>query len=511
MIQGTGPASIYVRISEDRDGGGLGVERQEKDCRALAKRNDWEVAKVYEDNDLSASKKGVKRPAYEQLLADIEAGKVRRLIVDKSDRLYRRNTELEHLIDVIEGVGHPVEIAVVKASDLDLSTTNGRMVARILGATAQAEAETIRDRVKRKMQDKIEKGQWKGGPRPFGWESDGNKGLRKVAKEIALLHEAKDRVLAGDSIHRICTDWRDRRSDEWPQGVRSGRGKTIVATTLRDMLVSPRLIGEYDGGVKGHAWDAIFERSEWESLRAMLKARPQGKRRDGGVYMLTGDILKCGRCGGTMYGTPTLGGRWHGGTKETGGTFKPRAVAHYACKGSIKQKTCGKVVMRVSLADDAVMQELVNFLTPYVRMSNDPTDMWEFRSVRKFAKSPSLAVASAAMAKVQESERALAELVAEGQMTKAAYIEAKRKLEPRLTAAKAALDAAEGQAAGLHELASLDPVQFVTRWREMGLAERRRVVLALVSEVRIKPHSNGPKNRPDPDRVEVIYRPELVS
>src|SRR2546427_8315933 len=36
-------AGIYVRISHDPDHNELGVQRQEKDCRALAKRHGWSM------------------------------------------------------------------------------------------------------------------------------------------------------------------------------------------------------------------------------------------------------------------------------------------------------------------------------------------------------------------------------------------------------------------------------------------------------------------------------------
>ena len=61
----TRSAGIYVRISQDRGGAGLGVERQEEDCRALAQRLGWAVVEVYCDNDLSAFT-GKRRPDYER-------------------------------------------------------------------------------------------------------------------------------------------------------------------------------------------------------------------------------------------------------------------------------------------------------------------------------------------------------------------------------------------------------------------------------------------------------------
>ncbi|MEB0014852.1 recombinase family protein, partial [Glaciimonas sp. Cout2] len=56
-------AAIYVRISRDRVGAGLGVERQEDDCRVLAKQMGLEVVRVLVDNDISAYS-GKKRPGY---------------------------------------------------------------------------------------------------------------------------------------------------------------------------------------------------------------------------------------------------------------------------------------------------------------------------------------------------------------------------------------------------------------------------------------------------------------
>ncbi len=68
-------AAVYVRISSDRAGAGLGVARQEEDCRALCDRLGWQVARVYPDNDVSAYS-GRRRPQWERLNADIAAGLV---------------------------------------------------------------------------------------------------------------------------------------------------------------------------------------------------------------------------------------------------------------------------------------------------------------------------------------------------------------------------------------------------------------------------------------------------
>jgi len=57
-------AGLYARISKDREGAGLGVERQRDGCTALAGRLGWDATAVYTDNDISAYS-GKRRPGHE--------------------------------------------------------------------------------------------------------------------------------------------------------------------------------------------------------------------------------------------------------------------------------------------------------------------------------------------------------------------------------------------------------------------------------------------------------------
>jgi site-specific DNA recombinase len=62
-------AVIYLRISDDREGRALGVERQEEDCRTLAEQLGVRIIKVFCDNDRSASTNTDEyRPDYEDMM-----------------------------------------------------------------------------------------------------------------------------------------------------------------------------------------------------------------------------------------------------------------------------------------------------------------------------------------------------------------------------------------------------------------------------------------------------------
>lgn len=81
------------------------------------------------DNDISAYA-GKRRPQYEAMLEAIAGGQVGGILAWHTDRLHRRAVELESFVSLVEE--HRVEVQTV-----DLSTASGRMIARLLGATAR--------------------------------------------------------------------------------------------------------------------------------------------------------------------------------------------------------------------------------------------------------------------------------------------------------------------------------------------------------------------------------------
>ena len=125
-------ALIYTRISQDRNGIGLGVQRQLQDCTALADRLDWRIVAHHLDNDVSAYS-GKARPGYRALLEDLEAQVASAVVVWHTDRLHRSPTELEEFVALCERLD--VAVQTVQAGVLDLATPAGRLVARMLGAS----------------------------------------------------------------------------------------------------------------------------------------------------------------------------------------------------------------------------------------------------------------------------------------------------------------------------------------------------------------------------------------
>jgi DNA invertase Pin-like site-specific DNA recombinase len=289
-------AAVYVRISRDRIGAGLGVERQEKDCRELAARPDWTVVETYSDNDISAYS-GKRRPAYDRMLADIEAGRVQAVIAWHTDRLHRSPVELERYIDVCQRRG--VETHTVKSGELDLTTASGRMVARMLGAAARHESEQKSERLRRQRRQAQAEGRWNGGRRPFGYGADG---VTVHPIEGPAITDATRRILAGDSLRGIARDWNDR-------GLLTATGTPWNASKLAQMLTRPRNaglvgnrhIGRRDSRIVGDAtWPAVVDRDSFTAIVGLLSDPSRRTHRGVSRRLVGSGIYFCGGCGERM-------------------------------------------------------------------------------------------------------------------------------------------------------------------------------------------------------------------
>ncbi len=289
-------AAVYCRISKDPTGKRAGVERQEKECRELAKRLKWPVARVYVDNDISAYKRK-RRPEYEELLADIESGAINAVIAWHPDRLHRQPIELERYIDICDR--RRVQNHTVQAGLWDLSTPSGRAVARTLGAWGHYESEHKSERIKAAQLERALAGRHQGGSRCFGYEggkeADGG-GMIVREHEAAEIRRLADAVIRGESLRSLAREMNER-------GVPTVKGKQWSSAHLSRMLVRPRLAGlrSHNGQIVGKGcWPAILDRETWDAVVAVLsdpKRCVGGSGRRGPVPTSLGTaIYLCGVC-----------------------------------------------------------------------------------------------------------------------------------------------------------------------------------------------------------------------
>lgn len=282
--------AIYLRISLDRSGDELAVERQEEDCRRLAAEHGWTVAYVLTDNSISATN-GKHRPAYAQLKELVATDAVDVVVTWNHDRLLRLPRELEEWIPLCDGHGIPTY--TVKAGHYDLTTPSGRAVARTLAAWANYETETATMRMLSARDQIARSGARHKAARVYGWNDDG---LTVRTDEAAIVNEIADLIIAGYSQVSIAKRLNGRQ-------VPTSRGKCWTGIGVRKAAIrlSNIAIREHRGAQYPGNWEPIFNAEKMEEVVAAIAGRDTlgSKRGVGRVHLLTGFVY-CGECGAKL-------------------------------------------------------------------------------------------------------------------------------------------------------------------------------------------------------------------
>lgn len=233
------------------------------------------------------------------------------MLAYSNSRLTRRILDLEDLIQLHERTG--VVIRTVVSGDDDLSTADGRMVARIKASVDAAEAERTSERLARAMLQRARDGRPSHGAAPFGWQADG---IHLEPAEASALRQACRMVLDGYSLKAVAAHLEQL-------GLPARRGGRWVQANVGRTLRNPRLAGRqvYHGRVMLDAagrpvpglWEPVLDDDTFDRLQLVLAAREQGGGTRPGHrrYLLSG-LVRCGTCGARMYGRPTPTGHAYG-------------------------------------------------------------------------------------------------------------------------------------------------------------------------------------------------------
>ena len=168
-------AAIYIRVStEGQRDEGHSIDAQTELLEAFCKAHEIKQRELYIDGGFTGS--NIERPAMLRLMEDIRRGEISHVLVYKLDRLSRSQKDTLYLI---EDVFNPAGVTFISMNEnMDTSTPIGRAMLGIMSAFAQLERETIRERTRMGMQERVKNGYWPGGGRiPFGYDYDRERGI----------------------------------------------------------------------------------------------------------------------------------------------------------------------------------------------------------------------------------------------------------------------------------------------------------------------------------------------
>lgn len=331
-------AGIYIRVStEDQVREGFSLGEQEEKLKQLCKYKDYKIYKVYKDAGISA-KNMSGRPAFQQMLEDMRAGKINYIVAYKLDRVTRSVRDLEVLISELEE--HHCYL-VCDRDDVNTSSANGRFFVRMLTVLSQLEIEIVSERTKFGLTGAIKSGHIPG-TCPLGYKRD-------TTKKMVIDETTKDVVirifnlyLQGKSyktIANILNEEKVLQPKKWDD------------STIEKILNNKIYVGDYERFkrvakeqgkepvIYPNVVEPIITRAMFEDIQLQKEKNQRAYCRDR-VYIFM-QKMKCPKCGKIM------------GSKGTGG--KKKKYMYYHCSDC-------KMYLREDLIEEQVMPMIMDLI-----------------------------------------------------------------------------------------------------------------------------------------------------
>jgi site-specific DNA recombinase len=439
---------------------------------------------------VSAYDPRAKRTEYENALVDLEAGTIDGIIVWKLDRLTRRASERRRIVHLLERCGGRLYSIVERIDTADPARKDWTETALQLHVnSAEAESKAIGERVSLMHRDRARKGRVQpSSVRPFGHTEDWQ---ALVPAEVQVLHEAAERLFAGEASFSIAADFTAR-------AIPKPSGKTNWNSyVLRRMLTNARMVGMRD--FHGTLYEAegalpIFDRETWEKLCAVLAKR--GARSGPVETHLLSSIALCGICKRTL----------------SSATSGRKSVKAYVCRPRFEgDEACRKISVSLSHAEARVTALMVEFLADKERVRKLLLRQAPPEQVAKIqAREAELATA------LHDLNRArFAPPPGVPRMADATYYELMADIEAERQANNRRL-AVTREAARLNEVLGFEDAAH--EWQTRPLHWRREILKLVTESIVIEPRGkllprDDPRFRPgfngfDPERVQVTFADE---
>ena len=308
-----------MRVStEDQVREGFSLPEQKERLEAFCKFKGYEIIDYYQDAGISA-KTGNYRPEFERLKSDIKAKKINTIIALKLDRITRSIYDWEDIVKFLDENNAYIDCA---NDEINTTTANGKMVARLLMSVSQNEIERTSERTKVGLAGAIKSGHI---PHiaPLGYKHED--------KKLVIDYSTKDIVVRifdlyynGYSYQKISNLFNEEKvlgKDNW-------RDSTIVTILENEIYKGDFVHGKrtkhptyYEDVV-----EPIISKEMWSDCQVQKKKNSRSYQRT--LTYLYLQKLKCPKCNRILGGKAT--------TKKNGNTY----FYYYCndCKIEFKEK-----------------------------------------------------------------------------------------------------------------------------------------------------------------------------
>lgn len=272
--------AIYTRKSTEeglqQDFNTLDAQRESAEAYIVSQKSQGWVALPQRYDDGGFSGGNVERPAFKQLMDDVEAGKVDCIVVYKIDRLSRSLMDFAKIMESLE----KYDVSVVSVTQqFNTHSSMGRLTLNILLSFAQFEREIISERTRDKIAASRRKGKWTGGKPVLGYDilsTPGGSKLKVNKKEAKQLREIFELYVELQSVRDTILACRERgwttKRFETKRGQKRG-GKDYSKSTMHKMLSNPLYLGKitYKDEIYEGEHEAIIDADLFGKVQGMLK------------------------------------------------------------------------------------------------------------------------------------------------------------------------------------------------------------------------------------------------
>ena len=341
-------AVIYARYSSERQNE-QSIESQLRVCNEYAQRNGLYVMDSYIDKAMTGTNDN--RPSFQRMLADAEKSKAWDIVlVYAIDRFGRNSIEIAVNKQKLKKNGKTLISATQRTSENIDGTKNldGILLENVYIGLAEYYSAELSQKVKRGMQENLNKGLFTGGYISYGYAVE-NKRVSVAENEAAVVLDIFNMYANGYMAKEIIAELKRR-------GI-THNGRPFITTAIYNILHNKKYIGQFEtnGSVYTNIYPAIVPLDLFEQVQRRTERNKLGQVSRETVFLLKGKIT-CGYCGKGING--------ESGTSHTGEKYY-----FYKCANRKKNThNCHKQIVRQEVLEKKVLDITMDIFTNKVNL-----------------------------------------------------------------------------------------------------------------------------------------------
>lgn len=344
---------LYARKSTDTEDKQVqSLDDQSTYMRATAKR---EGAKIIGEPILEAksAKKPFVRPKFEELLQEIEDGKIDGIVCWKLDRLSRNPTDSGRIQQLLQDG----KLKHILTADKSYFPEDNAIVFSVEAGMSNQYIRELAANTKRGMRSKADKGDKPGVP-PIGYLNDRlNKVVIADPERFTLVRMLWDKMLTGTySISQLVTIADKELNIRTPVRGKTG-GKPIAYSTMCVMFKNRFYTGKlpFKGEIYNGNHPPMVTEEEFERVQQIIDPSHTTRPKDKTYNFQLRNLFKCGECGYAITAEQK--------TKQIKSSGSSKEYIYYHCTGKSKNSKCGQPSLHVN--EDKLMEQIKEKLSKF--------------------------------------------------------------------------------------------------------------------------------------------------